>query len=146
MIPESRKRTKKDKKFRQRGDNLASDVTITFEPKYIKNVHRERGDLRTEEQKRIDEANGISLESQSLGTKQSGMGLNASMGKDERKFKLQALINKKEVVTLQSAMQALGLAKGTVITYLREIDYQMWDAKDKKFVGAKEGKKVGLDE
>ena len=73
------------------------------------------------------------------------MGLESSLGKDQRKFQLQALIDKKEVITLQSAMQAMSLAKGTIITYLREMDLQLYDAKDNKFVGAKEGKKIGID-
>ena len=74
------------------------------------------------------------------------MGLEASMGKDERKFRLQSLIDKKEVVTLQSAMTAMSLAKGTIITYLKEMDLQLYDAKYNKFVGAKEGHRVGLDD
>ena len=140
---EMKKRSRK-KKFTQQGDNIASEVTVSYDPSLIKK--RPKGDTRTAEEKRIDEENEKRLQRQSLGGSQlSGLGLESSLGKDQRKFQLQALIDKKEVITLQSAMQAMSLAKGTIITYLREMDLQLYDAKDNKFVGAKEGKKIGID-
>jgi len=75
----------------------------------------------------------------------SNMMLESSLGKDERKFQLKALIDQKQVVTLQSAMKAMMLSKGTVTTYLKEMGYQMWDAEKDKFVGAKDGIRVGVD-
>ena len=140
---QGKKRVKK-KRFTQQGDNIASEVTISYDPSLIKK--RPKGDNRTAEEKRIDEEQERRMKAQASGSQMSGMGLEASMGKDERKFRLQSLIDKKEVVTLQSAMTAMSLAKGTIITYLKEMDLQLYDAKDNKFVGAKEGHRVGLDD
>lgn len=136
---------KRRKKYTQQGTNLASEVTISYDPKIVEYYKDEiRG--RNEEQKRLDEEYLKQLEKTKIGGSQlSNMGLDASMGKDQRQFQLHNLIIKKEVVTLQSAMLAMSLGKSTVITYIKELGYQMWDADTNKFVGSKDGKRVGLD-
>lgn len=73
------------------------------------------------------------------------MGMESSIAKDERKFQLQAYIEKGLIFTLQSATQVFSLSEGTIITYLKEMNLQLWDAKKSDFVGAKEGKRVGVD-
>lgn len=131
---------------KKKEEHKASEVKVYYDPNIVKK-YKGQIDKRNEEQKRLDKEYENQLGRQSNGgSRLAGMGLDASMGKDQRKFQLQSLINKKEVITLQSAMHTMGLAKGTVITYLRELNYQMWDAEENKFAGAKEGKRVGLDD
>lgn len=132
-----------EKKFTRQGDNIASEVVVSYDPSLIKKDNRKK--FRTKEEKRLDEELERKLKQESLGSKLSKMGFEASLGKDERKFELQTLINKKEVITVQSGMRAMGLAKGTIITYVKELGLQLWDPEDEKFVGAKDGKRVGLD-
>lgn len=131
------------KKYTKQGDNIASEVIVTYDPSLIKKNKNKRP--RTKEEKRLDEELERKLRSESLGNKLSKMGFESSLGKDERKFELQAKINRKEVFTVLSAMEAMALSKGTIITYLKEIGLQLWDTEDEKFVGAKDGKRIGLD-
>jgi len=139
----SNKRRVDKKRFTKQGSNIASEVTIKYDPSVI--TKKPKRDTRTAEEKRLDEENDKKLQQTFGGSQLSGLGLESGLGKDERIFKLQTLINKKEVVTLQSAMKALGLAKGTVTGYLKEIDVQLWDTDTQKFVGAKDGNKIGLE-
>lgn len=139
---------KPKKKVAQQGENLASEVTISYDPRIVEE-HRKKKASRTAEEIRLDKEYEQQLERQSKGIgggRLASMGLDSSMGKDQRKFQLQSLINKKEVVTLQSAMKAMALSKSTLASYLREMGYQMWDAKESKFVGDKDGIRVGLDD
>lgn len=141
-----KKRNKK--KYTKQGSNIASEVVISYDPSVItKNKRKTDGkDNRTAEEIRLDKENERRLQQQAtMGSRMSGMGLESSMGKDQRIYQLRTMITNKEVITLQSAMQALALSKGTIITYLKEMGMQMYDAEDGKFVGSKDGKKVGMD-
>lgn len=75
----------------------------------------------------------------------ANMGMESSLGKDERKFQLKSAIDKGQVYTLQSAAQLLRLSEGTISQYLTELGLQLWDPKKDKFVGAKDGQQVGID-
>lgn len=73
------------------------------------------------------------------------MGMESSIARDERKFKLQMYIEQGKIITLKSASQAMGLTEATIVGYLKEMDLQLWDTKKGNFVGAKDGKRVGQD-
>lgn len=122
------------------------EVKMYYDPKLVEKYKKDcKG--RTEEEKRIDEKHEKeNRKNGSVGSSQSVMGLEASLGKDDRKFKLQSLFNRGEVFTVKSAMSELGLAKGTIHGYLRELGLQLWDTERKEFVGAKEGKRPDLPE
>lgn len=132
-----------ENKYTRQGDNIASEVVVSYDPSLIKKNKRKK--FRTKEEKRLDEELERKLKRESMGSKLSKMGFESSLGKDERKFELQTLISKKEVITVQSGMKAMALSKGTIITYAKELGLQLWDPEEEKFVGAKEGKRVGLD-
>lgn len=120
------------------------EVKMYHDPK-IASLYKTKEVSRTEEEKRIDEKHEKEMrKNAALSSQQSSMGLESSLGKDDRKFKLQSLFNKGEVFTLKSAMSELALARGTIISYLKELDLQLWDTEKKEFVGSKEGKKPEL--
>lgn len=122
------------------------EVKMYHDPK-IAEKYKKESKGRTEEEKRIDEKHEKeNRKSGTVGSSQSVMGLEASLGKDDRKFKLQSLFNRGEVFTVKSAMSELGLAKGTIQGYLRELGLQLWDTERNEFVGAKDGKRPDLPE
>lgn len=132
------------KNITRQGDNLASEVTVHYDPSIVAKYQKRKKPLTAEEKRLAKEYDeDLKRQSQGIGgSRLSMMGLESSMGKDQRKFQLQTLINNKEVVTLQSAASKMGLSKGTIVTYLKELNYQMWDTDTNKFVGAKDGKEV----
>lgn len=73
------------------------------------------------------------------------MGVESSIGKDERKNRLRVYINQGEVMTLQSATNKMQLSESTIISYLKDLKLQLWDAKKDKFVGEPNGQRVGID-
>lgn len=120
------------------------EVYMYHDPKIASQYKNDDRELTLEEklidekQERENRKNGVT------GSSQSVMGLEAGLDKDDRKFKLQSLFNSGEVFTVKSAMKELGLAKGTIHTYLRELGLQLWDTDIEDFVGAKEGKRPEL--
>lgn len=129
--------------YTRQGDNIASEVTVIKDPSIINTQNKKR--FRTREEKLLDLEYAKQQKRDQSGGKLAKMGFESGLGKDERKFELKSLINKKKVITLQSGMQAMGLSKGTIITYAKELELQLWDPEDNKFVGAKNGQRVGLD-
>lgn len=55
------------------------------------------------------------------------MGFAAALGKDERKFALQTLIEQGRVRTVSSGANTLGVSVPTIRKYLRELKLSIWD-------------------
>lgn len=55
------------------------------------------------------------------------MGTESSIQKDERKFKLKALIDQKKALTVSACAKQMNLSKSTIRTYLKEMKLAIFD-------------------
>lgn len=129
-------------KFGKKTDNKCH---VSYDPSIIDNktidVEKNKKKINEEYEEKVSQLKDLSNKS-----KFSQASLSSSMGKDERKFKLNSLINDGKCKTLESASKLIGVSEKTIITYLKEMNIQMYDASKEKFVGSnkKDAKKVEI--
>ena len=66
----------------------------------------------------------------------SNMSLGMSLGKDDRKFLMEQEIVAGKTLTVSSCARSLGLSKNTIRTYLKEINYSIYDDETKEMTKA----------
>lgn len=62
----------------------------------------------------------------------SNMSLSMSIERDERKFRMRSEIKSGKTLTVQSCQSSLGLSKGTILTYLKELNMSICDGETKE--------------
>ena len=60
------------------------------------------------------------------------MSLAMSMGKDERKFRLEQEIRARRALTVSSCARIMELSKNTIRTYLKEMNISIYDDENKE--------------
>lgn len=68
----------------------------------------------------------------------ANLGLESSLKKDERKFRLLNLIDQGKVVTVQSAVDALKLTRSTILRYAKETGAVLYDEKKQVWLNSPE--------
>ena len=64
-------------------------------------------------------------------SKLSNMALSSSMAKDERLFRMKSQIKSGKTLTVQSCQSSLGLSRGTILSYLKELNMSIYDGETK---------------
>lgn len=68
----------------------------------------------------------------------ANLGLESSLKKDDRKFRLLNLIEQGKVVTVQSAVEALNLTRATILSYAKETGAVLYDEQKQVWLNSPE--------
>lgn len=99
----------------------ANEVTITRDPSVIKK--------RRTRPKNQDEESNVGK----IGNDISNMSLSASLGKDERIFKMIVLFDKGELFTISSIAEKMNVSYATAKKYAKEANIKVFDNVSKKY-------------
>lgn len=109
-------------------------VTVEYDPSVIR-----KGLSAEEAEKRKKE---YLAEKRELvgGSKLEKLGMESSLGKDERKIQLLAYFDKGEAYTLDAAAKLMNLSANTIKSYAKELGISMYDVKKGEWLEGRQSK------